>query len=303
MNVDTDQNQEISTKQLGWYDRWYKLFLILPILLLIISIVYLFNFYSVNGDFVLKDISLSGGTTITLIGNIDNTLLESALKEDFPDVYTRKITDISTGEAIAVLVDSSAKSEDLQSAIESFIGYPLNSENSSIEFTGSTLSNSFYRQLIIAILISFLLMSGVVFFLFRSLVPSIAMIFAAFADIIFALVLVNITGLRISAAGIAAFLMLIGYSVDTNILLTSRVLRNREGKINDRILSAFKTGIFMTLTALVALLPALLIVTGIPDSFKQIFLIAVFGLFGDIINTWMVNAGILKIYAKRKGII
>jgi preprotein translocase subunit SecF len=127
-------------------------------------------------------------------------------------------------------------------------------------------------------------------------------IFAALADIVIAITVVDFLGIRLSAAGMAAFLMLIGYSVDTDILLTTRVLKKKGDSVNHRIYSSFKTGIFMTITALAAVLPAFFIVTGLPDSFRQIFLILTIGLFADIINTWLTNASIIKWYAEVKKI-
>jgi preprotein translocase subunit SecF len=192
--------------------------------------------------------------------------------------------------------------DELKGLVEGILGYPLTDENASIEFTGPTLSANFYRQLMIALLISFTLMSLVIFVMFRTFIPSIAVIFAAFSDIVIALALVDFFGIKLSAAGIAAFLMLVGYSVDTDILLTTRALKKSEGTLNERIYGAFKTGIFMTMTGLVAVLPAFFIVTGLPDSFRQIFLILAFGLIADIFNTWMTNAGIIKWYCDKKGI-
>ena len=116
------------------------------------------------------------------------------------------------------------------------------------------------------------------------------------------LALIDYLGIKLSAAGIAAFLMLVGYSVDTDILLTTRALKNHEGTLNSRIYRAFKTGILMTTTAIFAVIPAFFIITGLPDSFRQIFLILALGLFADIINTWMTNAGIIKWYTVKKGI-
>ena len=284
----------------NWYSKWYKIFLILPILLVLISLFYLYSVYSRTGDFLQKDASLSGGTTITIRGDVNLKALEDALKAEFPDMYIRSISDISTGRNIAFIVGSSASPEELQPALEKFLGYELNAENSSTEFSGSALGNDFYKQLIKAIIISFILMSIVIFFLFRSFVPCSAVIFAAFSDIVMALAFVNFLEIKISAAGIAAFLMLIGYSVDTDILLTSRVLKKREGSVNQRIYGAFKTGIFMTLAGLAAVLPAFFIVTGLPDSFRQIFLIVSVGLIADIIATWFGNASIIKWYAVHK---
>jgi preprotein translocase subunit SecF len=58
----------------------------------------------------------------------------------------------------------------------------------------------------------------------------------------------------------------------------------------------------MTSTALLAVLPAFFIVTGLPDSFRQIFLVLSLGLLMDIISTWMTNASIIKWYCENKNI-
>lgn len=303
-NMDQEkQTQHTSDK--NWFDRNYKLMLIIPIIVFIISLVYLGNFYSKNGEFFLKDVSLSGGTTITLHAAsypYDFTLLENSLKAKYSDITFRKLTDFRTGQAIAVIIESSLSQEQLRQDIESITNIKLTSENSSIEFTGPALSNNFFNQLMFALLLSFILMSIVIFIMFRTFVPSMAVIFAALADIIMPLALMNFLGISISAAGIAAFLMLIGYSVDTDILLTTRAIKIREGKLNTRIYRAFKVGILMTVTALLAVLPAFFIVTGLPDSFRQIFLILALGLIADIMNTWLTNVGIIKWYCVRKGI-
>ena len=39
-----EQSQEISTPKKNWYERYYKLLLIIPAVLIIFSIGYLFNF-------------------------------------------------------------------------------------------------------------------------------------------------------------------------------------------------------------------------------------------------------------------
>jgi preprotein translocase subunit SecF len=83
-------------------------------------------------------------------------------------------------------------------------------------------------------------------------------------------------------------------------MLTSRLLRRREDSLNARIYSAFKTGITMTLTSLVAVVVALIITSGFSEILKQIFSILTIGLAFDILNTWVTNAGILKWYVEKK---
>jgi preprotein translocase subunit SecF len=301
------EEQKISENKTSkiWFDRHYKIMLIIPVLIFIISLIYLGIFYSNNNELFLKDVSLSGGTTITLHADsysYDFDILEKSLNEKYSDLTFRKLADFGTGKPMAFIIESSVSQEELKQEIESVTGIMLTDDNSSIEFTGPALSANFLKQLMFALVLSFILMSIVIFIMFRTFIPSIAVIFAAFADIVMPLALINFFGIKLSAAGIAAFLMLIGYSVDTDILLTTRAIKVKEGLLNSRIFRAFKTGIFMTLTALCAVLPAFFIVTGLPDSFRQIFLILALGLSADILNTWLTNVGIIKWYCERHNI-
>jgi len=185
--------------------------------------------------------------------------------------------------------------------IEEFLDLKLTNDNSSIESTGSALGESFYIQLQLAILISFILMAFVVFFLFRSFVPSFAVVISAFADIVMTLAMINLLGIKISSAGITAILMLIGYSVDSDIMLTTRLLK-RSGETNKNLSGAFKTGLTMTITSILAISVALFITQSVSNVLNQIFTVLLIGLGFDILNTWITNVSILKWYleAKRK---
>lgn len=293
--------EEQAQKTKSWFDKYYKIMFLIPIVLVIISLVYLSMFYSKHNDLIYKDVSLSGGTTITLTGNFDFQELETELNKKFAGISFRELTGFSDSQK-SLVIESSASPGELKPEIEKILNTNLTDENSSIEFSGPSLSTNFYRQLLTALIISFILMSIVIVIMFRTFVPSLAVIFAAFSDIVIPLAILNLFEVKISAAGIAAFLMLIGYSVDTDILLTTRALRGGEGHLNQRIFRAFKTGILMTLTALTAVIPAFFIGSALPDSFRQIFLILALGLSADIINTWLTNAGIIKWYCDRKGI-
>jgi len=294
------EEQTQTTHTRNFHDKYYKLMLLLPVALLILSFVYLGYFYAQTGDFINKDISLTGGTSVTIYDKISASELEQNLSSQLNDIDTRAIYDIVTGEQKAIIVETKSDGEQTKQVLETYLGYNLTSENSSIEFTGSTLSESFYKQLLIAILLAFVFMSIVVFIIFRTFVPSMAVILSAFADIVMTLALVNFFEMKLSTAGIVAFLMLIGYSVDTDILLTNRLLKRHEGSLNQRILGAFKTGITMTLTSIAAVVVSLFIVRSFSIVLTQIFSILLIGLLFDIINTWVTNVCILKWYVKYK---
>lgn len=282
--------------------KHYKLPLIISFLLLLFSLVYIASFYAKTGDIMIKDVTLTGGTVITVFTEekISASDVESALAAKFKDAVIRILTELRTGKQIAFSVETKANATELKSELEKYLGYGLTDENSSTEFTGTALSESFYHELIRALILAFILMAIVVAIQFRLVIPSLAVIQAALTDIAFALAVANLTGIRISTAGIAAFLMLIGYSVDTDILLTVRLLKRREKELIERLKDALMTGLTMSLTSIAAVLVAYFIV--VSPVLKQVFIIIAIGLFADIISTWCGNAAILKWYCDKKHI-
>ncbi len=286
----------------NFYNKYYKLFLIVMLVLFFAGILYLGWFFQQNGDIIKKDISLTGGTSIQVNEKTNIQELQNTLSKEFEEFSIREISDLLTGEQIGFVVESSADPEILKSFLENYLEIELTSENSSVEFTGSTLSGSFYNQLRFAIILAFIFMALVVFFIFKSFIPSIAVIFAAFSDIVLTISTINLLGIKMSTAGIVAILMLIGYSVDTDILLTARTLKRRGSSINSRIFGAFKTGITMSLTSLLVVIAGLIITSSFSKIFEQIFTILTIGLIFDIANTWLGNASIIKWYAYKKGL-
>lgn len=290
--------QEKSNK--NWHDKYYKLLLLIPIALLLFSFIYMFIFYHNNNDFIYKDISLTGGTSVTIYQNINGEKLEQDLSGKLEDINTREIYDLVTREQKAIIIETRTEGDETKIILEEYLGYELVLGNSSFEFTGSALSESFFKQLLIAILFAFIFMAIVVFIMFRSFVPSAAVILSALADILMTLTLVNMLEIKMSSAGIVAFLMLIGYSVDTDILLTTRMLKRGEGSLNQRIFGAFKTGLTMTLTSLLAIIFALIIAKSFSIVLSQIFTVLAIGLGFDLLNTWITNNSILKWYVEKK---
>jgi preprotein translocase subunit SecF len=104
--------------------------------------------------------------------------------------------------------------------------------------------------------------------------------------------------MKLGTAGIAAFLMLIGYSVDTNILLSTKVIKRKEGTVLERIFGAMKTGLMMSTTTICAITVALIFTQS--EVIRQIMTILLIGLLVDLVNTWIQNVGILRIYLERK---
>ena len=296
----TETKKNFPEKFGKFHDKYYKHLLMIPIVMLLFSFGYMYLFYSNNGDFIYKDISLTGGTSVTVYDDIDSGKIKVELTEKLEEINVREIYDILTREKIALVVETKTPGNETKQILESYLGYKLTDKNSSFEFSGALLGESFYNQLLTAILFAFFFMGTVIFLIFRKIIPAAAVIISAFADILMTLVAVNLFGIKISSAGIVAFLMLIGYSVDTDILLTNKVLKSSEGLLNEKIFKAFKTGMTMTLTSVVAVFIALIISNSFSVVLSQIFTILLIGLFFDIFNTWITNVSLIKWYVTGK---
>lgn len=284
------------------YEHKYKLLMILPLLLVALALIQIGYQTVTTGDFIHRGVSLKGGSTITInqAEGINPEELGSFLREKFPggDINVRVLTAAGTVSAIAIDTDAQQTSEidAITSALIEKVG--LEKTQYSVEVMGASLGESFFRQAGLALLFSFLLMGIVVIVYFRVWIPSLAVIAAAFSDIVVTIAIFNFTGMKLSTAGVAAFLMLIGYSIDTDILLTSRVLKRKEGTVMERIYGAINTGLTMTFTTLAVVIVALIFVQS--EAIKQIMFIIFIGLIVDMLMTWIQNVGFLRLYLEYK---
>jgi len=173
----------------------------------------------------------------------------------------------------------------------------------SFRAVGPSLSKQSLTQVYYALAFAFLFMSITVFIIFRNVVPSLAVIFAALSDIIIAVGGMSLLGIPLSLASVGALLMLIGYSVDTDILLTTRVLKRREGTLNERAVDAMKTGFTMAAAAIGSMVALYLVVRFFmpyAQVLDQIASVLIIGLVADVLATWLMNLGILRWYMEGK---
>ncbi len=288
----------------SFYEKNYKKLIIISYSILLFSVIFLGYNYFTTGEVIEKDISLKGGVSATIykeslnLGDIKNYL-----KENVNDFSIRALTDLNTGKQIGLIIEVADVTEpELRDLLSKKIEIDFNSKNEyDPGVTSAQFGKDFYKGLLIALLFAFISMSIVVFISFRTFIPSIAVISAALTDILAALVVIDLIGIKLSAAGIVAFLLVIGYSIDTDVLLTTKLLKRREeGPFYERLKHSIKTGLTMTFAAISALLVGYFI--AIPPELKQIFLIITIALIFDIIATYFGNAGILIHYCKKKNI-
>jgi len=269
-----------------------KQLVIIPMALLAVSLILLALNMVSTGMPVKPGIDFSGGTSVTVFTNDSKDQIQSAFA-GYP------LSDISEGVNNGKFITFGAMDELQFRNLSTLIyqKYP----DASINQIGETFGKTLQYQAVLALLFSFIGMAIVIFLAFRTFVPAGAVVLSAFADMVMTAAVMNIVGIPLTLGTVAALLMLIGYSVDSDILLTNRVLK-RQGKLNDKLTGAFHTGIIMTSTTIAAA-TAMFIVAwfGSVQILWEISAVLLIGLFADILNTWLTNAGILKWYAQKGG--
>jgi preprotein translocase subunit SecF len=197
--------------------------------------------------------------------------------------------------------------EELENALGFYldqeVAIDLQKKNCNIGKVEPALGEKFREDGVKAAILAYILMASVIFFAFRDFIPSIAVMLAATCDALIAAGGMSLFGILLEPASLVALLMLVGYSVDSDILLTTRVLRRKTGEVNKRIDNAMKTGLTMTGTTIAVMLVILFISSTLTQihTLSSIASVLLLGLFADLITTWFMNAGMLKWYIEEKG--
>jgi preprotein translocase subunit SecF len=269
----------------------------IPAAILVLALIILGATYYSSGSPVNLGVEFTGGTLVT----IPATDSESAVKEKFAGYPLADVRNIGSRHMLQFGPMNEVMYEQLVGLVNSQY------ENAEIRFMGPIYSQALQQEALRYIPLSFLLMAIVVFIIFREPFISLIVIFCALTDILIAAASMNLTGVKLSLGTVAALLMLIGYSVDTDILLSMRVLR-RKGTVEEKALGAMGTGLMMTSTTLLAVLSLFLLsnlLYLIVPSFTRMDIIAdistvlLFGLIADMFNTWITNVQALRWYFNR----
>lgn len=271
----------------------YKPLIAIPVIITIIAVVIL----ATQG--ITQGIDLKGGSTAVI------QLQTNPSVDELQSIIANGIGINSSQVEVTSIVNNQATVEITGTADVTKLTNALGGTGTILSFqsVGALLSSQALTQVYYAIAFAFVFMAITVFIVFRNFVPSMAVIMAALSDILIAMGGMALFGIPLSVASVGALLMLIGYSVDTDILLTTRVLKRREGTINERAIDAMKTGITMAAAAIGSMVTLYLIVIFfIPyaGTLSQIAAVLIIGLSADVLATWLMNLGVLRWYMEAK---
>jgi preprotein translocase subunit SecF len=269
------------------YERYTNRQLVaVPLVVLALALAITAGFYALNGTPVGLGIEFTGGTELQIVTGDSPT----QIRETF-EASVASVQPISSQQDTYIITFQSTDTGALENQAQQ-AGYTVES----VQGRSASFGSSSQTQALTGIAVAFLGMSLLVFVLFRTFVPSIAVVASAFSDIVIPVALMNLFGIELSLGTVAALLMLIGYSVDSDLLLNNNILRRRGG-FYESTYRAMRTGVAMTLTSIVAMtvMTIFAFLLGIP-LLPSIGIVLVFGLTADLMNTYMLNVTLLRYY-------
>lgn len=284
----------------------YDKYIAIPLAMIVFSFVALGANYILTGEFMQKGTDFTGGSEIQI--SIEGEINPQEIEEAFLQSET-----IEVSEANVVIEKTSQQDYALVRIPPEANGEVFDDENraeqvleeagisgsvESLQAISATVSDQFFKQAGIAFVFAFTIMSLVIFIAFKDLTPSVAVIFAAAGDILFAIAGMIVFQIPLTLGSLAALLMLIGYSVDTDIVLSSRALKEKRGSLEERIWGSVKTGITMSSGGIAAFTILYIVSTTMvgQSELSNIAAVMVIGLLADIPFTYFGNTIILKKY-------
>lgn len=188
--------------------------------------------------------------------------------------------------------------ENMENQVKEFLSTQFAGAKPEVFHKGSVITSIFKDQALKALIGAFVLMTIVLFITFRHRAAVGVMVLCVAFDALGALGGMAVFQVPLSFGSIAALLMIIGYSVDTDILLSNHMLKRFGGEARERAADAMMTGLMVTGTTVVALVAINLLTTA--PLLYELSTVLIFGIIADIVNTWFLNVGVLLRYEERR---
>jgi preprotein translocase subunit SecF len=258
---------------------------LVPLAVLVIALVVIGSRYVMDGTPVELGFAFTGGSEVRFTAGAS---LEQ-VRATFQGVTVDSIQPAS-GETF-ILTTQATDTATVEELIRG-AGYEIQQ----VQSRSATFGTSAQQQTLVGLGVAFAGMSVLVGLMFRTFVPSVAVVLSAFSDIVVPVAVMNLLGMELTLGAVAALLMLIGYSVDSDILLNNHILRRR-GSFYESAYRARRTGVTMTLTSISAMtvMGAVSAVLTIP-LLPAVGLILAVGLTVDLMNTYLLNMSLLRYY-------
>lgn len=265
--------------------------LIIPGVLALLAVLVIGGYFVVTGSPVILGIEFIGGSELRLAPDQGVESPQDSIESAFTGTPSSIQSVPADGTYIVKFRGEGQDVGELESQAEA-AGFTVQSSSE----ISPTFGADSQRLTVIGMLFALVAVGFLVYGLFRTFVPSVAVILSALSDVLVPIAMMNVLGIEMTLGTVAALLMLVGYSVDSDMLLNDYVVR-RGGDFYTQVYAAMDTGVTMTLTSFVAMVIMAVGATilGVP-LLQDIGLIIAFGLVVDVLNTYLMNVTLLRWY-------
>lgn len=279
------------------YDKEYKKLMLIPVFALLFFGGVILYTKATTGEYFRKDISLKGGTSITLYVDNEISGVESWLEQTWGDDTQVIMINNPLGgfKGYDLRVGKELTIDEVKAQLSSLLGREVTGEEFSVGLQGASIAANFFNESILIISISFVLMGVVALYYFKSVIPAVSITFSTIADVIVVIGMLNLLGESLSVASIGALLMLIGLSTDSDMLLAANIIKKQD---LSRLKKSFMTELTMSLASITTS-GVMYLLTNI-EMIRSIALILLIGSVSDMINTWILSAGLQRMYMEWK---
>jgi len=279
----------LEVEKVPYEDYTNRQLLLVPLVVLAVALLIILGAYLLTGSPVTLGLDFTGGTEMRLAAaDMSGGEIETAFED--AGIEIASVRSVGAGDSY-LLTTQETDTQALEAVTDQ-----IEVDVESIEARSAAFGSDTQQEALFGVVLAFVGMSVLVGLMFRTLVPSIAVVASAFSDIVIPIALMNVFSIELTLGAVAALLMIIGYSVDSDILLNNHILRRR-GSFYESAYRAMRTGVSMTLTSIAAMVTMFLVAwyLGIP-LLDDIALILVFGLTADLMNTYLLNMSLLRWY-------
>lgn len=277
----------------SWYTQHYKALLVIPAIVFLISVGVFVNNVTSTGELFSKGIELSGGTIVTV--HVEESLGRQFFESQ--GLSFREIRSYGSQDIIAVAIE--AGNEMSQEEVVSLVEEQYPGAEYDVRNVGPAMGEAFLNNARFFITISFLLMGLILAAIFRQPIVAFTVILSGFLNVFEAAAFMTVFGVDLSAHTIGALLLLMGWSVDSEVLFDTKILKEVEGDPRERAVTAMVTAMTMSAAIFGALLALYFFTTS--TIVREMALVLMLGAFFDIINTWFQSLSMVLWYAERRG--